>query len=215
VLSVAYRLAPEHPFPAALDDALAAYRWACANAASLGVDPNAVAIGGDSAGGNLAAVVSQIAARAGDAPVAHLLIYPTVDPVTERPSRRLFAQGLFLTARDVAAFHRAYRGTQQGDPRNPRVAPLLAHDLSGLPPTLVVTAGFDFLRDEGEAYADALIAAGGRARLRRFPSLAHGFIHITDISPTARRAMIDTAREWRALLDGAPVNIDLGERIEQ
>ena len=215
VLSVAYRLAPEHPFPAAVDDAIAAYRWACSNAASLGVDGNSIAIGGDSAGGNLAAVVSHHTARAGDAPSAQLLIYPTVDPLTRRPSHELFADRLFLTARDVAAFQRAYRGGQHGDPRNPRLAPLLAHDLSGLPPTLVITAGFDLLRDEGEAYAHALRDSRGRVRLRRFASLAHGFIHLTDISPTARKAMREIAREWRILLDGAPLpDDDLGTSAE-
>lgn len=208
VLSVAYRLAPEHPFPAAVDDAIAAYRWACAHAGEFGVDSNEVSIGGDSAGGNLAAVVSHHTARAGDAPAAQLLVYPMVDPLTRRPSRDLFGEKLFLTSRDVAAFDRAYRGGQHGDPRNPRIAPLLAHDLSGLPPTLVVTAGFDLLRDEAEAYARALRDAGGTVRLRRFASLAHGFIHITDLSPTARQAMREVAREWRALLDGAPVPDD-------
>jgi acetyl esterase len=208
VLSVAYRLSPEHPFPAALDDSLAAYRWAAANAATLGVDPHTVAVGGDSAGGNLAAVLSWQAVHDGDAPAAQLLIYPSVDPVTRRQSRQLFADGLFLTQRDVAAFERAYRGAVRGDPRNPRVSPLLAHDHRGLPATLVVTAGFDLLRDEGEAYASALQAAGCVVRLRRFASLPHGFIHLTDISPASRHAMRETAREWRALLDGAPLGAD-------
>ena len=206
VLSVAYRLAPEHPFPAAVDDALAAWRWTRANAAALGADPSQLSIGGDSAGGNLAAVVSLLTARSDEAPVAQLLIYPAIDPVTARQSRALFAEGLLLTMRDVAAFERAYRGGQTGDARDPRAAPIFAPDLGGLPPALVITAGFDVLRDEGEAYAAALTAAGNRVRLHRFPSLTHGFIHMTDISPTARRAMRSIATRFRALLRGSPMS---------
>ena len=205
VLSVAYRLAPEHPFPAAVDDALAAWRWVLDNAGTLGIDRSRISIGGDSAGGNLAAVVSQVTARTDDAPAAQLLIYPAVDPVTSRRSRELFGEGLFLTMRDVDAFERAYRGGRQGTGRDPRVAPLFADDLRELPPALVVTAGFDVLRDEGEAYAAALERAGNVVRLRRLSSLTHGFIHMTDVSPAARRAMREVATEFRALLDTLPV----------
>ncbi|MFL5563443.1 MAG: alpha/beta hydrolase [Gemmatimonadaceae bacterium] len=213
VLSVAYRLAPEHPFPAAVDDALAVMRWAKANARALGVDPSRISIGGDSAGGNLAAVVAQRTTGSPDAPAAQLLIFPVTDPVTARPSRELFAKGLFLTMRDVEAFGRTYAGGQSGDPRDPRVAPFFAPEKRGLAPALVITAGFDVLRDEGEAYARALRDAGTTARLRRFPSLIHGFIHITDVSPTARDAMVAIAKEWAALRDGAPaLGDDLGPR---
>lgn len=205
VLSIAYRLAPEHPFPAAVDDALAAWRWACANAGTSGIDRSRISIGGDSAGGNLAAVVSLLTARTGEAPAAQLLIYPSVDPVTVRRSRELFGAGLFLTTRDVEAFERAYRGGQSGEGSDSRVAPLLAADLEGLPPALVATAGFDVLRDEGEAFAAALEAAGNSVRLLRFPSLTHGFIHMTDVSPAARRAMREVATEFRALIDTLPV----------
>jgi acetyl esterase len=208
VLSVAYRLAPEHPFPAAVDDALAAWRWARRGARALGADPARVSIGGDSAGGNLAAVVAQLTAHSNDAPAAQLLIYPAVDATSMRSSHELFATGLFLTMRDVDAFARAYRGGAGGAGDDPRVSPMTAPDLRGLPPALVITAGFDVLRDEGEAYAKALTAAGNTVRLRRFPSLTHGFIHITDLSPAARVAMRDSAREWRALLDGEPARHD-------
>ena len=201
VLSVAYRLAPEHPFPAAVEDALAAWRWARASAATLGCDPARISIGGDSAGGNLAAVISLLTAGTTEAPAAELLIYPAVDPITPRRSRELFATGLFLTMRDVDAFERAYRGGQRGDGADARVAPLFAPAMRGLPPALVVTAGFDVLRDEGEAYAAALEAAGNIVRQQRFSSLTHGFIHMTDVSPAARRAMRDVAIEYRALLD--------------
>jgi len=208
VLSIGYRLAPEHPFPAAVDDALAAWRWARADAGTLGIDRDRISIGGDSAGGNLAAVVAQQTAGSDDAPAGQLLIFPVVDPVTPRPSRELFRDGLFLTMRDVEAFGRTYAGGQTGDPRDPRVAPLFAPQLRGLAPALVITAGFDVLRDEGEAYARALRDAGNVVRLRRFPSLIHGFIHITDVSPAARSAMREIAREWAALRDGRPARHD-------
>jgi acetyl esterase len=203
VLSVEYRLAPEHPFPAALHDARAALRWAQANAASLGADPARVALGGDSAGGNLAAVEARLAKEEGRAPAAQLLIYPATDSETPRPSQAAFGAGYFLTQADRDAFSRHYlhgtgvRGT------DPRVSPLRAPDLSGLPPALVVTAGFDMLRDEGDAYAAALEAAGTPTRLLRVPGQGHGFIHMTGVNPDARAAMVRVAKEWRALLDGA------------
>ena len=212
VLSVAYRVAPEHPFPAAVDDALAAWRWVRANTGALGADPARLAIGGDSAGGNLAAVVSLLTARTGESPAAQLLIYPSVDPVTARRSRELFGAGLFLTMRDVKAFERAYRGGNSRDANDPRAAPLFARELQGLAPAVVITAGFDVLRDEGEAFAAALTAAGNIVRLRRFPSLTHGFIHMTDVSPTARSAMRDIAAEFRLLLDALPAG--RGDRAE-
>jgi acetyl esterase len=156
-------------------------------------------------------VVAQLTAHSNDAPAAQLLIYPAVDATSMRSSHELFATGLFLTMRDVDAFARAYRGGAGGAGGagdDPRVSPMTAPDLRGLPPALVITAGFDVLRDEGEAYAKALTAAGNTVRLRRFPSLTHGFIHITDLSPAARVAMRDSAREWRALLDGEPARHD-------
>ncbi|HEX2080723.1 MAG TPA: alpha/beta hydrolase [Longimicrobium sp.] len=201
VLSVEYRLAPEHPFPAALEDAYAALRWAQAHAAELGADPARVAIGGDSAGGNLAAVIA-LQARDDAPPAAQLLIYPAVDSETERPSQALFGEGYFLSHGDRDAFSRCYLEGTGVDGRDPRVSPIHASDLSGLAPALVVTAGFDLLRDEGEAYAAALQAAGTPARLTRVAGHGHGFLHMTGVAPTARQAMIQIARDWRALLDG-------------
>ena len=203
VLSVEYRLAPEHPFPAGVEDACAALRWAQANARALGADPARVALGGDSAGANLSAVASALAAREGSPPLAQLLIYPPTDATTARPSHALFGEGFFLTQRDREGFIRAYLGGDEAARHDPRVSPLRAPALSGLPPALVVTAGFDLLRDEGEAYARALGEAGVAATARRFEGLGHGFIHLTGICPAAREAMLAIAREWRELLDAA------------
>ena len=200
LLSVDYRLAPEHAFPAALDDTLAALRWAQAHAAELGADPARVAVGGDSAGGNLAAVASQLNAR-DRPPFAQLLIYPPTDSETRRPSQTLFSDGYFLSQRDRDDFARHYlEGTGvTGD--DPRVSPLFAPDLSGLAPALVVTAGFDILRDEAEAYHAALAAAGATARLTKLTAHGHGFLHMTGVSPGARAAMVRVAEDWRALLE--------------
>jgi acetyl esterase len=201
VLAVEYRLAPEHPFPAALDDARASLRWAQAHAAELGADPARVAIGGDSAGGNLATVIS-IEARGDRPPAAQLLIYPVVDRRNTRPSQQLFGQGYFLSDEDRAAFTGYYLGGTGVAEDDWRVSPLYARDLSGLAPALVVTAGFDMLRDEGEAYADALRDAGTPVRRMRADAHGHGFLHMTGVSPGARRAMVDVAEAWRAVLDG-------------
>jgi len=201
VLSIEYRLAPEHPFPAALEDATAALAWAQANAATLGAHPAGVAIGGDSSGANLSAVVSNLTSR-GKPPIAQLLIYPPTDGSTPRRSHELFGEGFFLSTKDRKAFGRYYTGTATRD-ADARRSPLRAPDLSNLPPALVITAGFDLLRDEGEAYAQALASAGTVTRLQKYPSLGHGFIHMTGVCPAARRAMVGIAREWRALLDAA------------
>lgn len=201
VLSVDYRLAPEHPFPAAPDDALAALRWAQAHAAELGADPARVAIGGDSAGGNLSAVISLETAR-DRPPAAQLLIYPATDAETWRPSRAMFSDGFFLSIADREGFSRCYTGGTGHTDDEWRVSPLRAPELGGQAPALVVTAGFDILRDEDDAYAQTLAAAGTRTEHLRFPSLGHGFIHMTTVTPAAKAAMVRIARDWRALLDG-------------
>jgi len=197
VLSVDYRLAPEHPFPAALVDATAALRWAQEHASDLGVDPDRIAIGGDSAGGNLAAVVSQ-RTRAEAPPTAQLLVYPPTDRPSPRASHRLF-DGYLLSMADRAAFHSTYTGDAV-PADDPRVSPLYASDLSGLPPALVVTAGFDVLRDEGEAYARALRDVGTVCELHREPSLPHGFLQLTSISRAAHHATIEVAGRFGRLL---------------
>jgi acetyl esterase len=215
ILAVDYRLAPENPFPAAVEDARAALDWAFANAGRLGADPCRIGVSGDSAGGNLAAVVSQLAARdGGPAPVLQLLIYPAMDSTGRHRSRELFADGFFLTKAHIEWFETHYLGADRARGLDPRVSPLLAEDLSGLPPTLVVTAAFDPLRDEGEAYAEALRAAGTPARVRRFPGLIHGFAAAAGVSRTCRDAVIEIAGATRTMfavvapLDTAEPDLD-------
>jgi acetyl esterase len=197
VLSIEYRLAPEHPFPAAVEDAWAGFAWAEANAAQLGVDPARIAVGGDSAGGNMAAVASLLAkAAGGPMPAMQLLIYPPTDSAGDLPSRNLFSDGFMLTKDDMETFEHHYLppGTDKTDPR---VSVLLAPDLSGLPPAYVATAGFDPLRDEGEAYALRMREAGVQVALRRHPGLIHGFANMTAFSRSSRGAMLEVAGALR------------------
>jgi acetyl esterase len=197
VLSVGYRLAPEHPFPAPVEDAWSAFAWAVENAASLGADPRRVAVGGDSAGGNMAGVVSLLARDGGGAaPAMQLLIYPVTDPADDMPSRQLFADGFMLTKADMDYFEGMYLppGTDRDDPR---VSIFENPDLSRLPPAYVVTAGFDPLRDEGEGYALRMREAGVRVALRRHPGLIHGFANDTAFSRAARAAMHEVAGALR------------------
>ena len=200
VLAIDYRLAPEHRFPAAVDDALAAFYWAAANAAALGFHPGRVAVAGDSAGGNLAAVVAQLAGRdGGPRPAAQLLAYPVTDLSTKHPSYRLFAEGFLLTERDMDWF-RAHYVPDDATALDPRVSPLLAPDVRGLPPAVVLTCGFDVLRDEGEAYARRLEEAGVQVALRRSAGLIHGFCNAVSVSPLSRTATIDGVRLLKELL---------------
>jgi acetyl esterase len=200
ILAVDYRLAPENPFPAAVQDARAALRWAFANASRLGADPQRIGVGGDSAGGNLAAVASRLAARdGGPAPVLQLLIYPATDFTSTHRSRELFGEGFFLTREHMDWFDAHYLGAGQAHRSDPRASPLLADDLTGLAPAFVVTAAFDPLRDEGEAYAEALRAAGTPATWRRFPGLIHGFLSAVGISRTCREALLEIAGATRAM----------------
>ena len=176
VVAVDYRLAPEHRFPAAVDDSLAAARWVRANAASLKVDANRMAVGGDSAGGNLAAVVALAAREAGDLPIAfQLLIYPATDQRRGWPSHTTNGDGYLLTRDSIGYYHDHYLVDDTQD-LDWRVSPLLHADHSRLPPAFVLTAGYDPLRDEGLQYAHALSAAGTRATLVNFERQVHGFI---------------------------------------
>ncbi len=200
VLAVAYRLAPENPFPAPVEDALAALRWAQTHATELGADPARVGVGGDSAGANLSAVVAQLAvADGGVGPACQMLIYPAVDRTKQYPSMNLFAEGFFLTRASIDWFTRQYSGPPGPHLRDPRHGPLHAESHAGLAPALVVTAGFDPLRDEGMAYADALLAAGTITVPRCFHSLIHGFFNMVGVSPACRDAVIEIAGATRAL----------------
>jgi acetyl esterase len=176
VVSVDYRLAPEHQFPAGLDDAIAATRWVQGNAASLGIDPAALAIGGDSAGGNLSALVA-IELRGAPVKLAfQLLVYPATDLTRSQPSHRLFREGFMLPEPTITWFRGHYLPDLKLE-SDPRASPLFAPDLSGLPPALVVTAGFDPLRDEGRAYADRLREAGVKVEYVCSEGSMHGFLN--------------------------------------
>jgi acetyl esterase len=196
VLAIDYRLAPEHPFPAAVEDVWAAYSWLAANAATLGADPARIAVGGDSAGGNLAAVLCLLAREAGQSPAMQLLLYPIADTAGAHRSRELFAEGFTLTSADMDWFETHYlpAGVDRSDPR---VSVLRAPDLSRLPPAYVATAGFDPLRDEGEAYALRMREAGVSVALARHANLPHSFANMTAISRTAKAAMLEAAGALR------------------
>ncbi len=197
VLAVDYRHAPEHPFPAAVEDAVAAYAWATGYPDDPPLAVNRVAVGGDSAGANLAAAVC-LQARDGKMPLPamQLLIYPVTDCSQPLPSRQLFREGFLLTRRDMDYFEDRYLppGTDRSDPR---VSVLRAGDLGRLPPAYVATAGFDPLRDEGEAYAERLRQAGVEVALRRHPGLVHTFANLTAICPSARQAMLEACGALR------------------
>mgnify|MGYP000031113962 FL=1 len=200
VLSVDYRLAPEHKAPAAPQDCLAALRWAYANAEALGVDPRRIGVGGDSAGGNLSAVVSQQAKGQDYAPKAQLLIYPVVDLAAKYESHRTFTDGLFLSQSDMDNAKARYAFDSGLTLNDPLISPLHG-ELDGLCPALVVTAGLDVLRDEGELYAHHLQDAGTPAIFYRVANQGHGFINITSINRQAKDATIRMAQDFRQLLD--------------
>ena len=176
VVSVDYRLAPEHKFPAAVDDCYAAAQWAARNAASLNGDSSRIAVGGDSAGGNLTAVIAQLARDRGEPSlVFQLLIYPAVNFNADTPSSREMADGYFLTRDDMIWFMNHYLNSPD-DKNSPLASPALTADLSGLPPALVITAEYDPLRDEGEQYGQKLKDAGVPVTTSRYNGMIHGFV---------------------------------------
>ena len=195
VASVAYRLAPEHRFPEPLEDCFAATRWVAESAAGLGADPARLAVGGDSAGGNFACSVTLMARERGGPEIAfQLLIYPATDLAGDTESSRLYSRGYLLNS--MPFYVASYMGS--GDRADPLASPLRAQDLSGLPPAFVATAGFDPLRDEGEAYAERLREAGVPVTLRRYEDMIHGFVSITGVIPGAAAGLRESAAALRA-----------------
>ena len=197
VASVDYRLAPEHRYPVAAEDAFAATRWVAAEGARLVVDPRRIAVGGDSAGGNLAAAVSLMARdRGGPALKLQVLIYPVTDHSFDTVSYRDLADGYMLTRAGMQWFWNHYLG-EHGDGRQPYASPLQAPSVEGLPAALVMTAEYDPLRDEGEAYADRLRRAGVPVTVTRYPGLVHGFIRWTNLVDKSRAARDEIAGALR------------------
>jgi acetyl esterase len=200
VLSVDYRLAPEHPAPAAIEDAYAAFRWAMDHGAELGTRPGMVAVGGDSAGGNLATVVARFSRDDGVPAALQLLLYPVTDQRGETLSRALFANGFFLSAHDMEWCGELYIGGSPLDVTDPRISPMLAEDLTKMPPAIVITAGFDPLRDEGEAYAQRMRESGVTVDSRRMSSLIHAFCNFAAAGGGSANAMTEISSALRAHL---------------
>jgi acetyl esterase len=198
VLALDYRLAPEHRYPAAVEDCWAGFEWAVEHADELGVDPRRVAVGGDSAGAYLSAVVALKAAEAGVPCVFQLLVYPVTNHVDVSESRRLFGEGFYLTHAFMDLAVESYLA-----PTDDRADPLVSVQLTekipeGLAPALVITAGFDPLRDEGELYARTLADAGVSVELRRYPGFIHGFFNVVGVGRATRAAVAEIAAKLKA-----------------
>jgi acetyl esterase len=202
VVAMEYRLAPEYKFPAAPEDCYAATQWVAANAASLGGDPRRIAIGGDSAGGNLAAVVAQMARDRGEPALCYqLLVYPVTDYDFGTPSYRENADGYLLTKDDMVWFWNHYLPNAAAG-SHPMASPLRAASLTGLPSAFVLTAEFDPLRDEGEAYAARLRDAGVAVTLKRYHGMIHGFFSLGAMLDQGKQALQDAGAALRAAFAG-------------
>ena len=201
VVSVDYRLAPEHVFPAAADDCYAATAWVAEHAATLDGDPSRLAVAGDSAGGNLAAVVAQMARDNGGPAIAfQLLVYPVTDGSSfETASYRDNADGYMLTTESMHWFWNHY-APEQSDRKNPYASPLVAENLANLPPAMVMTAEYDPLRDEGEAYAEKMSAAGNIVACKRYDGMIHGFFGQSLTVAAAREPMDEAIAALQAAL---------------
>ncbi|NEP45803.1 MAG: alpha/beta hydrolase [Okeania sp. SIO2H7] len=201
VVSVEYRLAPEHKFPAAIEDGYSATLWVAENATAINGDASRIAVGGESAGGNLAAVVALIARdRAKPSLIYQLLIYPvTHHGSLSTESRRLYRENYFLTADSIAWFAKQYLPAGE-DGTNAYASPLLAEDLTNLPPALIITAELDPLRDEGEAYGDRLRDAGVPAKISRYPGTIHVFINVAGLLTLGQQALKEAASELKRVM---------------
>jgi len=201
VISVEYRLAPEHPFPAAVEDAFAATSWIEKNAAQLGIDANRIAIGGDSAGANLSAVVTHMARKAGAPKLAfQMLICPATHFSSTSVSRRQFAEGYFLEAKGMDWFVAHYAGTKEPNLDDRRVSPLLEESFTGLPPAYIMVAGFDPLHDEGIEYAHKLREAGVSVIIDDYPEMVHDFIYLVSVLPQASEGIDSAAKALKQAL---------------
>lgn len=197
VAAVHYRLAPEHRFPAASEDCYAVTEWVARNAAEVGADPEFVAVGGDSAGGNLAAVTALLARQRGGSRICfQMLIYPMLDATRSLPSHTEYGSGYGPGSEDMERGWREYVPPLT-DRRHPQISPLWEADLGGLPPAFVLTAEYDSLRDEGEEYARRLAAAGVPVVLTRYPGVIHGFFQLGGVVGMGREAVSDAARHLR------------------
>src|SRR6266849_8659163 len=200
VVAVDYRLAPEHKFPAAVEDCVAAFRWVRALGRDIGADPDRVAVAGDSAGGNLSAVVSQLAASAGThVPTCQVLIYPAVDFSLATDAHRELADG-HVIPRDRILWYTEQYLKSEADKTDLRASPLRAQKLAGQPPAMIVTGGFDPLRDEGRAYGDRLRQAGVDVVYREYPGQIHAFVSLTKAIPQGMACTLEIAEYLRKRL---------------
>jgi acetyl esterase/lipase len=200
VLALDYRLAPEHRYPAAVEDCWAGYQWAVEHAEELGADPERIAVGGDSAGGMLSAITAIKAAEAGVSCVFQLLVYPATDFHEKSESRRAFGDGYYLTAEFMDLAEDSYL-LPTDDRRDPAVSVLYTEKVpEDLAPALIVTAGFDPLRDEGEAYARMLADTGIAVEMKRYPGFIHGFFNMVGVGRNSRAAVAEIAAKLKAAL---------------
>jgi acetyl esterase len=198
VVSVDYRLAPEHKFPAGPEDCYAATQWVATHATQLNGDPSRVAIGGDSAGGNLAAVVAQMARdREGPRLVFQLLIYPMTNFTADTPSLKENAEGYLMTAEDIKWFLKQYLNNEE-EKKNPLASPMLVTDLSGLPPALIITAEYDPLRDDGELYGERLKEAAVPVTVSRYSGMIHAFVSMAMFLDQGKQAITEICAALQA-----------------